>query len=161
VNKRQQFIEGANKPFAENPEKHRDKKMSGVMKDFLESRKSICGYGLFEGIAEATAYAEKISENQLRRLIRYGLVPAAFIDFLVTMGIRIDRKKCIRREMTEGHLAWLLMTGNYIRKCEKAEATAEYLGKMILLTMIHELARSFRITQDMESAMRLYQKEER
>jgi hypothetical protein len=156
VIKRIQINAGANMPKAENPKKHRGEEISGVMKDFLESRYCISGYGIFEGLAEATLYAEKISENQLRQLTRYGLVPAVFIDFLESIGVKIDRKKFTRKQMTEGCLAGMLMTGKYDCRTEQTRSTAEYIGKMILLTQIPYLARSLRVTQDMERALSLY-----
>ncbi|MEI7636105.1 MAG: hypothetical protein WCJ37_02285 [Syntrophus sp. (in: bacteria)] len=159
---KQQIIEGANKPFAENPkEKVRRFIVSGVLRDFLESRNSISGYGIFEGIAEATLYAEKISQNQLRQLTRYGIVPAAFIDFLGSIGVKVDKKQRIQRKLTEGHLAWCLMRGKYDWINAKTRSNAEYIGKMILLSQIADLARSFRVTQDMERALDLYKKDRR
>lgn len=164
MNNNRQFIKGANMPKAENPQKAREADTSGVLHDFIESRNSISGYGIFEGVSAATTFAEMISKNQLRQLTRYGIVPIAFINFLEEIGIEIviiDKEKYVRGKLSEGSLAWHLMTGRCDCKNEQAWSTARYLGKMILLTKHPELARSLRVTQDMESAMRLYASDRR
>jgi len=51
------------------------------------------------------------------------------------------------------------MTRQYRFGSEKAKSTAEFLGKMILLSKHPELSRSFRVTQDMEKAMYLFIKD--
>jgi hypothetical protein len=156
VIKRNQIVDGANKQAAENPKKEKELDISGVLKDFLESRNSTCGYGMFEGVLASTIWAEKVGKSEFRRLQRYGVVPTAFIEFLGTMGIVLERYRYSRKEMTEGCLASMLMTGKYVCKDEKTRSDAEYIGKMILLTKHPELAISFRVTQDMESEMSLY-----
>lgn len=158
VNTKQQFVAVVNKLRAENPIR-KTANLSIVLRDFIESRRCICGSGMFEGIAEATLYSEKVVENQHRQLEKYGTVPPPFIDFLSIFGIRIGRDEYLRKAMSEGHLAWRLMTRQYRFGSEKAKSTAEFLGKMILLSKHPELSRSFRVTQDMEKAMYLFIKD--
>ncbi len=158
MRKNLQFVNGANKPKAENPIKSKRAELSVVLNDFIESRNCVSGFGIFDGIPEATQYAEKVSKNQLRKLTRQGLVPAAFIDFLVTFGIKIDNQ--CKQNITEGHLASMLLYGKcvcgekeaestdvrYIYTTEEARSAANYIAKKILTSSVPDLKKSFRLT---------------
>ena len=146
MNKTLKFTDEGNKPQAENLKEKRIVIISHILKDFVECRRSINGYGYFEEMPTATIYANKMGKNQIRQLEKYGIVPNAFIDFLGTMGIKIDRNQFIRDEMTEGYLASILLTGNYSYEGGQAISDAEYIAKKILTSTVSELNKSFRLT---------------
>jgi len=56
--------------------------MSKIVSDFIESGNCIFGYGYFEGDKNVARYAAKVSRSQKRKYKRYGIIPAAFFNYL-------------------------------------------------------------------------------
>lgn len=59
--------------------------MSVVVEDFIMSGKQ-GGFGVFEGDEIAACYSRCISSNQRLKWRRHGIVPAAFLNYLVAVG---------------------------------------------------------------------------
>jgi len=68
--------------------------MCKIVSDFIKSTNRINGYGYFEGDMNAVQFAQTISRNQKRKYKQYGIIPAAFFNYLERIGA-IKREKFI------------------------------------------------------------------
>ena len=102
-----------------------------VMLDFLKSRGTHQGYGLFEGIPEAVEFSRKITRNQMKRL-KDGKVPAAFWDFLKKMKLIPWKEAMPNGGMTIGALACHLQDPARVYPSEGTRSTAHSLARIML-----------------------------
>ena len=102
-----------------------------VMLDFLKSRGTHQGYGLFEGIPEAVEFSRKITRNQMKRL-KDGKVPAAFWDFLKKLKLIPYKEAMPTHGMTVGALACRLGDPKQHYPSEEARSTAQFLARHML-----------------------------
>ena len=56
--------------------------MCKIVSDFIRSADKMNGFGYFEGDMNAVHYAQSISRTQKRKFKRYGIIPAAFFNYL-------------------------------------------------------------------------------
>ena len=68
--------------------------MCKIIYDFIQGAEQNEGYGYFEGDMNAAHYAQSISRTQKRKYKRYGIIPAAFFNYLEKTGA-IKRKQFI------------------------------------------------------------------
>ena len=82
--------------------------MCRIVSDFIKSAANLNGYGYFEGNLNAAKYAVTISRSQKRKYKRYGIIPAAFFNYLESIDA-IRREKFIpEKNRTVNHLLDLL-----------------------------------------------------
>lgn len=102
-----------------------------VMIDFLKSRNTHDGYGMFEGIPEAVDFSKQMTRNQLNRLKR-GEVPAAFWDFLKKIKIIPWKETMSVGGMRLGQLACQLQDPSRVYPSEGIRSMAHTLSRIML-----------------------------
>lgn len=60
--------------------------MCKIVSDFIKSANRMNGFGYFEGDMNAVRSAQSISRIQKRKYKRYGIIPAAFFNYLEQIG---------------------------------------------------------------------------
>ena len=65
--------------------------MCRIISDFIVSADKMDGFGYFEGDITAIHYAQSISLSQKRKYKRYGIIPAALLNYL-------EKSELIKRE---------------------------------------------------------------
>lgn len=102
-----------------------------VMIDFLKSRNTCDGFGMFEGIPEAVEFSSQITRNQMNRLKR-GKVPAAFWDFLKQIKIIPRNEAMPDGGMTLGALACRLQDPSCTYPSETERSMAQFIARQML-----------------------------
>ena len=102
-----------------------------VMIDFLKSRNTHEGYGLFEGIPEAVEYSGQMTRNEMNRL-KQGKIPAAFWDFLKKVKIISWKETIPVGGLTLGQLASSLQDPRRSYPSEGVRSMAHTLARIML-----------------------------
>lgn len=108
--------------------------MSKIVDDFISSATNTNGVGFFEEDYHAISYAMKISLNQMRQYDRYGIVPAAFIDYLKNINaIPVDWSvpKKQRTEICLLNILWEAKRNSYQSRPE-----SDYI-RQVLFKQLH------------------------
>ena len=114
--------------------------MCKIVSDFIKSANRMNGFGYFEGDMNAVHFAQLISRTQKRKYKRYGIIPAALLNYLEKSEL-IKRQKFIpEKNRTVGLLLDLL--SETTNKETKQRSEAEILRTEILKDLHPELKKA-------------------
>jgi hypothetical protein len=115
--------------------------MCKIVYDFIKSADRSDGFGYFADNESAVMFAKAISRSQRRKYNRYGIIPAAFFDYLESIDA-IKREKFIpEKDRTVDHLLDLLwITPN---RNQQERSDGECLRVEILKDVMPWLKKSF------------------
>ena len=112
--------------------------MNRIIKDFIYADK---GGSFFEGDQKAAEIAGLLSKNARRKVRKYGIVPAAFYEYLRQAGIISKDTKIPRCSTSLGELLDFLRWYPY--KTEQAKSAGEYLFREIIKSDLPFLSKAF------------------
>jgi hypothetical protein len=107
-----------------------------MIKDFIESGKSVNGVGSFYGDKLAVRISRTIGKHQRRRFERYGEIPSAFFRYLQERGIIEYPGRLNGKSVSD----LLDVLWNSLKRDGKTNEGAECLRKHILMAMYPELS---------------------